>query len=51
MTCLILGIKYAAEAKFDTLFDKMTEMLFSLNTDAIRNWGKPAFQEFAKTVF
>jgi hypothetical protein len=26
-------------------------MLFSLENDATENWGKPAFQEFAKPYF
>jgi hypothetical protein len=49
-TCLILGIN-AAEAKFDTYFDKMTEDAVFIGTDATENWGKPDFQEFAKPYF
>jgi hypothetical protein len=41
----------AAEAKFDTYFDKMTEDAVFIGTDATENWGKPAFQEFAKPYF
>jgi hypothetical protein len=43
--------KAAAEAKFDTYFDKMTEDAVFIGTDATENWGKPAFQEFAKPYF
>jgi hypothetical protein len=43
--------KAAAEAKFDTYFDKMTEDAVFIGTDATENWGKPDFQEFAKPYF
>jgi hypothetical protein len=43
--------KAAAEAKFDAYFDKMTEDAVFIGTDATENWGKPAFQEFAKPYF
>jgi ketosteroid isomerase-like protein len=49
-TCLILA-KAAAEAKFDTYFDKMTEDAVFIGNDATENWGKPVFQEFAKPYF
>jgi ketosteroid isomerase-like protein len=42
--------KAAAEAKFDTYFDKMTEDAVFIG-DATENWGKPDFQEFAKPYF
>jgi ketosteroid isomerase-like protein len=43
--------KAAADAKFDTYFDKMTEDAVFIGTDATENWGKPDFQEFAKPYF
>jgi len=43
--------KAAAEAKYDSYFEKMTEDAIFIGTDATENWGKPAFQAFAKPYF
>ena len=43
--------KAAADTKYDTYFDKMTEDAVFIGTDATENWSKPAFREFAKPYF
>jgi hypothetical protein len=43
--------KAAADAKYDSYFEKMTEDAIFIGTDATENWGKPAFQVFAKPYF
>lgn len=43
--------KAAAEAKYDSYFEKMTDDAIFIGTDATENWGKPAFQAFAKPFF
>jgi ketosteroid isomerase-like protein len=40
----------AAEAKFDTYFDKMTEDAVFIGTDATENWGKPAFKNLLNRI-
>jgi ketosteroid isomerase-like protein len=42
--------KAAAEAKFDTYFDKMTEDAVFIGTDATENWGKPAFKNLLNRI-
>ncbi|PKH66975.1 hypothetical protein CXF59_13805 [Flavobacterium sp. ALD4] len=43
--------KAAADARYDAYFSKMTEDAVFIGTDATENWGKPAFQGFAKPYF
>lgn len=43
--------KAAADAKYDSYFEKMTEDAIFIGTDATENWGKSAFQAFAKPYF
>jgi hypothetical protein len=43
--------KAAADAKYDSYFDKMTEDAVFIGTDATEKWGKPAFQAYAKPYF
>ncbi|MEZ7499672.1 nuclear transport factor 2 family protein [Flavobacterium sp. Arc3] len=43
--------KAAAEAKYDSYFEKMTEDAVFIGTDATENWSKPAFEVFAKPYF
>ena len=43
--------KAAADAKYDSYFEKMTDDAIFIGTDATENWRKPAFQVFAKPYF
>jgi ketosteroid isomerase-like protein len=43
--------KAAAEAKFDTYFNLMTNDAVFIGTDATENWNKQQFQVFAKPFF
>lgn len=43
--------KAAADAKYDSYFEKMTDDAIFIGTDATENWRKPAFQAFAKPYF
>ena len=43
--------KAAAEAKFESYFDALTEEAIFIGTDATENWDKKAFQTFAKPYF
>jgi hypothetical protein len=43
--------KAAADAQYDSYFEKMTEDGIFIGTDAKENWAKPAFQSFAKPYF
>ena len=43
--------KAAADAKYDSYFEKMTDDAIFIGTDATENWGKPDFQVFAKPYF
>ncbi|MDG2432985.1 nuclear transport factor 2 family protein [Flavobacterium sp.] len=43
--------KAAAEAKFDTYFNLMTNDAIFIGTDATENWNKEQFQSFAKPFF
>lgn len=43
--------KAAADAQYDSYFEKMTEDGIFIGTDAKENWAKPAFQTFAKPYF
>ncbi|SDW00223.1 nuclear transport factor 2 family protein [Flavobacterium degerlachei] len=43
--------KAAAEVKYDTYFNFMTEDAIFIGTDATENWNKTEFQAFAKPYF
>jgi len=43
--------KAAAEAKYDLYFNFLTEDAIFIGTDALENWNKKAFQDFAKPYF
>lgn len=43
--------KAAAEAKFESYFDALTEEAIFIGTDATENWDKKSFQAFAKPYF
>ena len=43
--------KAAAEANYNNYFDTLTDDAIFIGTDATENWGKPAFQAFAKPYF
>lgn len=43
--------KAAAEAKFDTYFNLMTNDAVFIGTDATENWNRTQFQAFAKPFF
>ena len=43
--------KAAADAKFDTYFNMMSEESIFIGTDATENWNKKAFMAFAKPYF
>lgn len=43
--------KAAAEAKFDTYFNLMTNDAIFIGTDATENWNRTQFQAFAKPFF
>lgn len=43
--------KAAAEAKFDTYFNMMSDESIFIGTDATENWNKKAFMAFAKPYF
>ncbi len=43
--------KAAADAKFDTYFNMMSEESIFIGTDATENWNKKAFMDFAKPFF
>lgn len=43
--------KAAAEAKFDTYFNLMTNDAIFIGTDATENWNRTQFQVFAKPFF
>jgi ketosteroid isomerase-like protein len=43
--------KAAADSDYDSYFGKMTADAIFIGTDATENWGKPAFQAFAKPYF
>jgi hypothetical protein len=43
--------KAAADAKFDTYFNMMSEESIFIGTDATENWNKKAFMDFAKPYF
>ena len=43
--------KAAADAKFDTYFNMMSDESIFIGTDATENWNKKAFMDFAKPYF
>jgi ketosteroid isomerase-like protein len=42
--------KAAADAKFDTYFNKMTEDAVFIGTDATENWNKPHFKNLLNRI-